>query len=103
MKGVAFLHSMHRIGLLVVILCVISIILATASPFATLALKMRPSNTHFSPIIPYFMPPQNISRPAAALQGPANAAGPAALQGPANAASKTSNQTGTGGFLSKGT
>jgi len=112
MKGVAFLHSMDGIGFLVVILCVISIVLATASPFATLALKMRPSNTHFSPIIPYFMPPQNILGPAAALQGPANATGPTALQGPgpaaalqppANVTSKTSNQTGTGGFLSKGT
>ena len=91
MKGVAFLHSMDGIGFLVVILCVISIVLATASPFATLALKMRPYNTHFSPIIPYFMPPQNILGPAAALQSPSNVA------------SKTSNQTGTEGFLSKGT
>jgi len=122
---------MNGIGFLVVILCVISIVLATASPVATLALKMRPSNTHFSPIIPYFMHPQNILGPAAALQSAANATGPAAalqgpgpaaalqgpgpaaaLQGPgpaaalqptANATSKTSNQTGTGGFLSKGT
>src|SRR6266568_4248671 len=82
---------MGGMGFLVIILCVISIVLATASPVATLALKMRPSNTHFSPIIPYFMPPQNILGPAAALQSPANVA------------SKTSNQTGTGGFLSKGT
>jgi hypothetical protein len=112
MKGVAFLHSMDGIAFLVVILCVISVALATASPFATLALKMRPSSTHFSPIIPYFMPPQNILGPAAALQSAANATGPAALQGsgpaaalqpPVNVASKTSNQTGTGGFLSKGT
>jgi hypothetical protein len=128
MKGVAFLHSMDGIGFLVVILCVILIVLATASPFATLALIMPPPNTHFSPIIPYFMPSQNILGPAAALQsaanvtgpaalqglgpaaalqGPANATGPAALQGPsfspANVASKTSNQTGTGGLLSKGT
>jgi hypothetical protein len=122
---------MDGMGSLVVILCVISIVLATASPFATLALKIRPSNTHFSPIIPYFMPPQNILGPAAALQSAANATGPAAalqgpgpaaalqgpgpaaalqgpgpaaaLQSPANVASKTSNQTGTGGFLSKGT
>ncbi len=93
-------------GFLVVILCVISLVLATASPFGTLAVKVPPSNTHFSPIIPYFMPPQNTSGPAA-LQGPV-----AALQTPtnatlpplqANATSKTSNQTGTGGFLSKGT
>jgi hypothetical protein len=72
------------------------------------------------------MPPQNIlgpaaalqglgpaaalqaTGPAAALQGPANATGPAAaLQGPSfsasNLAGKTSNQTGTGGLLSKGT
>ncbi len=108
---------MDGIGFLV-ILCVISLVLATASPFATLALKVRPSNAHFSPIIPYFMPPQNTSGPAAALQGPGPAAalqgpGPAAaLQTPtnatlpplpANATSKTSNQTSTGGFLSKGT
>jgi hypothetical protein len=116
MKGVAFLHSMDGMGFLVVILCVISLALATASPFATLALKVPPSNAHFLPIIPYFMPPQNTSGPAAALQGPAAALqgpGPAAaLQTPtnatlpplpANATSKTSNQTGTGGFLSKGT
>jgi hypothetical protein len=105
-------------GCLVVILCVISLVLATASPFATLALKVPPSNAHFSPIIPYFMHPQNTSGPAAALQGPGPAAalqgpgpaaalqgpGPAAaLQLPANVTSKTSNQTGTGGFLSKGT
>ena len=59
------------------------------------------------------MPPQNILGPAAALQSVANATGPgvalqgpgpaAALQPPANVTSKTSNQTGTGGFLSKGT
>jgi hypothetical protein len=59
------------------------------------------------------MPPQNTSGPAA-LQGPAAALQDpvAALQTPtnatlpplqANATSKTSNQTGTGGFLSKGT
>ncbi len=82
---------MDGMGFLVVILCVISLVLATASPFVTLALKVPPSNAHFSPIIPYFMPPQNTSGPAAALQLPANAT------------SKTSNQTGTGGFLSKGT
>ncbi|HET7147107.1 MAG TPA: hypothetical protein VFI73_01295 [Candidatus Nitrosopolaris sp.] len=102
---------MEGIAFLIVILCVISIVLATASPFATLALKMRASNIHFSPIIPYFMPPQNILGPAAALQSASNATGTAALQGlgpaaalqsPANVASKTSNQTGTGGFLSKG-
>jgi hypothetical protein len=52
------------------------------------------------------MPPQNTSGPAApqgpvaALQTPTNATLPP-LQ--ANATSKTSNQTGTGGFLSKGT
>jgi hypothetical protein len=124
MKGVAFLHSMDGIGFLVVILCATSIVLATASPFATLALKMRPPNTHFSPIIPYFMPSQNILGPAAALQSAANVTGPAALQSaanvtgpaaalqgpgpaalqsPSNVASKTSNQTGTEGFLSKGT
>jgi hypothetical protein len=98
MKGAAFLYSMDGMGFLVVILCVISLVLATASPFATLALKVLSSNAHFSPIIPYFMPPQNTSGPGpAALQGP----GPAAL--PANVTSKTSNQTGTGGFLSKGT
>jgi hypothetical protein len=100
---------MDRIGFLVVILCVISLVFATASPFVTLALKVLPPNAHFSPIIPYFMPTQNASGPGAALQGPAAALqGPAAaLQGPAalpaNATSKTSNQTGTGGFLSKGT
>jgi hypothetical protein len=162
MKGVAFLHSMDGIGFLVVILCATSIVLATASPFVTLALKMRPPNTHFSPIIPYFMPSQNILGPAAALQSAANVTGPAALQSaanvtgpaalqsaanvtgpaalqgpgpaaalqgpgpaaalqgpgpaaalqgpgpaalqsPSNVASKTSNQTGTEGFLSKGT
>ena len=131
MKGVAFLHSMDGIGFLVVILCVISIVLATASPFATLALKMRPSNTHFSPIIPYFMPPQNIFGPAAATtrSGQCHRSSSSTTrsrpmpqvqqqhykvrpmpqvqqqhyQPPANVASKTSNQTGTGGFLSKGT
>ena len=66
---------MEGIGFLVVILCVISIVLATASPFPTLALKMRPSNAHFSQIIPYLMPPQNILGPAAALQSAANATG----------------------------
>ena len=104
---------MNGIGFLVVILCVISMVLATASPYATLALKVPAYNAHFSPIIPYFMPPQNILGPAPALQSAANATGPAAaLQGPgpaaalqptANATSKTSNQTGTGGFLAKGT
>ena len=74
---------------------------------------MRPSNTHFSPIIPYFMPPQNILGPAATLQSAANATGQELhykvqvqqqhLRPPANVTSKTSNQTGTGGFLSKGT
>jgi hypothetical protein len=98
-------------GFLVVTLCVISLVLAIAYPPASLALKVQPSNAHFSPIIPFFMPPQNTLGPAAALQGPGPAAalqgpGPAAaLQGPvpANATSKTSNQTATGGFLSKGT
>jgi hypothetical protein len=105
-------------GLLAVILCVISLVMAAASPFATLALKVQPSNAQFSPIIPFFMPPQNTSGPAAALQGPGPAAalqgpgpaaalqgpGPAAaLQSPTNATNKTSIQIGTGGFLSKGT
>ena len=89
---------MDGITVLVVILCVISTVYITAYSFAT-AVKVLASNTHNAPIIPYFMPPQNISGPAAALQGP----GPAALQSPSNVASKTSNQTGTEGFLSKGT
>ena len=59
------------------------------------------------------MPPQNILGPAEHYNQSANATGPgaalqgpgpaAALQPPANVTSKTSNQTGTGGFLSKGT
>jgi hypothetical protein len=91
---------MHGMGFLAVTLCVISLVLAIASPPATLALKVSRSNAYFSPIIPFFKPAQNISGPAAALQGPgaaaaiakalqspanANGPGPAALQGPAAA------------------
>ena len=91
---------MDGMGFLVVILCVISLALSTSSPFGTLTLKA--SNAHFSPIIPFFMPPQNSSAlaalqgtgPAAALQGTGPGPGPSAT-------SKTSNQA--GGFLSKGT
>jgi len=50
---------MDGITVLVVILCVISTVYITAYSFAT-AVKVLASNTHNAPIIPYFMPPQNI-------------------------------------------
>lgn len=92
---------MDRMNFLVVcvILCVISLYLATAFPFATLALKVGVTNSNFSPIIPFFMPTQNTSAPAAALQGQGPAA---ALQPQANAAAK-SVAAPAPGFLSMGT
>jgi hypothetical protein len=114
---------MNGIGFLIVIVCMISIVCASSYPLHATALN-RPS-THFSPIVPFFMPPQNISNatgPAAALQGPPppelqaaiakalqsppNAAGPPpppALQSPPNSVTNPSSQPATPGFLSKGT
>jgi len=109
---------MHGIGVLVVILTVILIVWASAYPFSTTAQKVVPSNAHFSPIVPFFMPPQNSSSansPAAALQGPtpANATGPPppalqaaiakALQSQARTTTNASNKPTAPGFLSNGT
>jgi hypothetical protein len=99
---------MNGIGFLIVIVCMISIVCASSYPLHATALN-RPS-THFSPIVPFFMPPQNISNatgPAAALQGPPppelQAAIAKALQSPANTTSKATNTPTMAGFLSKGT
>jgi len=114
---------MNEIGFLVVLLSGISIVLASAYPFAAMA-----SSAHFSPIVPFFTSLQNNSNatgpgPAAALQGPPppalqaaiakalqsppNAAGPPppppALQSPPNSVTNPSSQPTAPGFLSKGT
>jgi hypothetical protein len=116
---------MHSIRVLVVIiLSLILIALASAYPFPTTAQKVVPSIARFTPIVPFFMPPQNASNansPAAALQGPPpqglpaaaskvpqsqpNPTGPlpqSALQPQPNAAAK-SVAAPAPGFLSTGT
>jgi hypothetical protein len=101
---------MHSILVLVVILSLTLIALASAYPFPSTAQKVVPSIARFTPIVPFFMPPQNISNangPAAALQGPTppnttGASPPPALQPQANAAAK-SVAAPAPGFLSMGT
>jgi hypothetical protein len=133
LKGVISSNLMNGIGFLVAVLSVISIVLSSAYPLASMALT-TPSSAHFSPIVPFFTSPQNTSNAtgpgeAAALQGPlppelqaaiakalqspANATGPPptalqaaiakALQSPANATTTASNTPTAAGFLSKGT
>jgi hypothetical protein len=103
---------MHSIRVLVVIiLSLILIALASAYPFSTTAQKVVPSIARFTPIVPFFMPPQNTSNangPAAALQGPTppNATGPPpppALQSQAKSTTNASNKPTALGFLSMGT